>query len=113
MACGLNSRGSRALEHRLHRCGTQSSLPWSTWDLPPPGIEPMALAWAGGFFTTEPPGRPRVLCSTLRIVSESESSVQFSSVAQWCPILCDSMDCSTPGFPVHHQPLELAQTHVH
>ena len=30
-----------------------------------------------------------------------------------CPTLCDPMDCSTPGFPVHHQLLELAQTHVH
>ena len=39
--------------------------------------------------------------------------VQFSSVAQSCPTLCDPMDCSTPGFPVHHQFLELAQTHVH
>ena len=39
--------------------------------------------------------------------------VQFSLVAQSCPILCDPMDCSTPGFPVHHQLLELAQTHVH
>ena len=28
---------------------------------------------------------------------------QFSSVAQSCPTLCDPMDCSTPGFPVHHQ----------
>ena len=41
------------------------------------------------------------------------SSVQFSSVAQLCPILCNPMGCSTPGFPVHHQLLELAQTHVH
>ena len=40
-------------------------------------------------------------------------SVQFSSVAQSCPTLCDPMDCSTPGFPVHHQLPELAQTHVH
>ena len=40
-------------------------------------------------------------------------SVQFSSVAQLCPTLCDLMDCSTPGFPVHHQHPELAQTHVH
>ena len=40
-------------------------------------------------------------------------SVQFSSVAQSCPTLCDPMDCGTPGFPVHHQLLELAQTHVH
>ena len=37
----------------------------------------------------------------------------FSSVAQLCPILCDLMDCSMPGFPVHHQLLELTQTHVH
>ena len=36
-----------------------------------------------------------------------------SSVAQSCPILCDPMDCSTPGFPVHHQLPELTQTHVH
>ena len=41
------------------------------------------------------------------------SSVQFSSVAQLCLTLCDPMDCSTPGFPVHHQLTELAQTHVH
>ena len=39
-------------------------------------------------------------------------SVQFSSVAQSCPTLCDPMDYSIPGFPVHHQLLELTQTHV-
>ena len=38
--------------------------------------------------------------------------VQFSSVFQLCLTLCDPMDCSTLGFPVHHQLLELAQTHV-
>ena len=36
-----------------------------------------------------------------------------SSFAQSCPTLCGSMDCSMPGFPVHHQFLEPAQTHVH
>ena len=41
------------------------------------------------------------------------AAVQFSSVTQSCPTLCDPMDCSTPGFPVHHQLPELAQTHVH
>ena len=40
-------------------------------------------------------------------------SVQFSSVAQSCPTICDPMDCSTPGFPVHHQLPELTQIHVH
>ena len=41
------------------------------------------------------------------------SSVQFSSVAQLCPTLCDPMDCSMPGFPVHHQLPEFTQTHAH
>ena len=40
-------------------------------------------------------------------------SVQFSSVAQSCPTLCDPMNCSTPGLPVHHQFPEFTQTHVH
>ena len=39
--------------------------------------------------------------------------VQFSSVAQLCPTLCDSMDCNMTGFPVHHQLPKLVQTHVH
>ena len=38
---------------------------------------------------------------------------QFSSVTQSCPTLCNSMDCSTPGFPVLHYLPEFAQTHVH
>ena len=41
------------------------------------------------------------------------SSVQFSSVAQSCPTLCDPMNCSTPGLPVHQQLPEFTQTHVH
>ena len=40
-------------------------------------------------------------------------SVQSGSVAQLCPTLCDPMDCSTPGLPVHHQLPEFTQTHVH
>ena len=39
--------------------------------------------------------------------------VQFSSVAQSCLTLCNPIDCSTPGFPVHHQHPESTQTHVH
>ena len=38
---------------------------------------------------------------------------QFSSVAQSCLTLCDPMNCSTPGLPVHHQLPEFTQTHVH
>ena len=42
-----------------------------------------------------------------------QTSVQFSSVAQSCPTLCDPMNCSTPGLPVRHQLPEYIQTHVH
>ena len=45
--------------------------------------------------------------------SRNQSSLQFSSVAQSCPTLCDPMDCSMPGLPVHHQLPEFTQTHVH
>ena len=41
------------------------------------------------------------------------NSVQFSPVPQSCLTLCDPMDCSRPGFPVHYQLLELAHTHAH
>ena len=40
-------------------------------------------------------------------------NIQFSSVAQLCPTLCNPMNHSTPGLPVHHQLPELAQTNVH
>ena len=39
--------------------------------------------------------------------------IQFSSVSQLCPTLCDPMDCSMPGFPVLHKLPELAESHVH
>ena len=41
------------------------------------------------------------------------SSVQFNSVTQLCPTLCNPMDCSMPGLPFHHQLPEFTQTHVH
>ena len=49
----------------------------------------------------------------MNIITHSRASVQFSSVAQSCPTLCDPMNRSTPGLPVHHHLLEFTQTHVH
>ena len=49
----------------------------------------------------------------ITIQFQGVSIPQFSSVPQSCLTLCDPMDCSTPGFPVHHQLPELSQTHVH
>ena len=55
-----------------------------------------------------------VSLSELReLVMDREASVQFSSVTQSCPILCDPMNHSTPGLPVHHHLPEFTQTHVH
>ena len=42
-----------------------------------------------------------------------KSSVQLSSITQLCPTLCNTMDCNTPGFPVHYQLSQFTQTHVH
>ena len=50
---------------------------------------------------------------TIFLNSIDMRSVQFTSVTQSCLTLCDSMDCCTPGFPIHHQHSELAQTQVH
>ena len=47
------------------------------------------------------------------VINSMDSSVQFSSVTQSCPTLCDPMNRSMPGLPVHHQLPESAQTHVH
>ena len=52
--------------------------------------------------------RERKRCSISLVISQS-----VSSVAQSCPTLCDPMDCSMPGLPVHHQLPEFTQTLVH
>ena len=61
-----------------------------------------------------------MLCSWRKVqqnlgvaMSQVSGPVQFSSVTQLCLTLCDPMDCSTPGFPGHHQLLEFAEIHVH
>ena len=77
-----------------------SGLPFpSPGDLPDPGIKPTSPALGSGFFTAKPPRKPpRIKCC---------------SVAKSCPALCDPMNCSIPGFSVHHNLPDFAQTHVH
>ena len=74
-------------------------------DLPDPGIEPGSPALQPDSLLSEPPGK-----QTLKMETPQFGSVQS---LQSCLTLCDPMDCSMPGFPVHHQLPELAQTHVH
>ena len=54
-----------------------------------------------------------LLKKSLMFKEATDASVQFSSVIQQCPTLCDPMNCGTPGLPVHHQLPEFTQTHVH
>ena len=56
------------------------------------------------------PSHPHI---SLQHLPQTAIIICFSSVAQSCLTLCNPMDCSTPGFPVHHQLPELTQTHVH
>ena len=80
-----------------------SGLPFpSPGDLPNPGIKPTSPALAGRYFTISHQGSPK-----------DTDSVQFSSVTQSCLTLCNPMNRSTPGLPVHHQLPEFTQTHVH
>ena len=65
-----------------------------------PGDWTHVSSTAGRFFTTEPPGK-------------SYLKYQFTSVGQFCWTLSKPVDCSTTGFPIHHQLPELPQTHVH
>ena len=58
-------------------------------------------------------GQGSLVCCGPWSHKELGSSFQVSSVAQSCLSLCDPIDRSTPGFPVHHQLPELPQTHIH
>ena len=88
-----------------------SGLPLpSPGDLPDPRIKFGSSCTAGTFFTVWTTWEDHGQCPWDTFLKVGWS---VSSVAQSCPTLCDPMDCSTPSFPVHHQLLELTQTHVH
>ena len=77
---------------------------WSWLPRPPPGDLPNP--WIEPRF-------PSLQAHSLPSEHREAQLIPLSSVAQSCLTLCDPMDCSTPGFPIHHQLLELTQTHVH
>ena len=72
------------------------------------------LGWTS-LISLQSKGFSRVFCSTTiwKDQNTHKHSVWFSSVAQLCLTLCDPMNRSTPGLPVHHQLLEFTQTQVH
>ena len=58
---GFPCGGARTLEHRLSSCDTWAKLLCGMWDLPRSETEPLSPSLAGGFFTTEKPGKPKDL----------------------------------------------------
>ena len=73
------------------------------------------LAWVWESNKVQKNRKESGLCGTWseKIGSLERTSVQFSSVAQSCPTLCDPMNRSTPGLLVHHQLPEFTQIHIH
>ena len=91
----FSSCGSRALEHRLSNCGAWAQLFRGMRDLPGSGIELMSPALTGGFFTTEPPGRPpRTVLTVAKAFANSV--IQFSRSVM--------SDCLRPHEPQHARP---------
>ena len=79
-----------------------------------PDILECEVKWALESITTNKASQgDGIPVELFQILKDDAVKVQFSSVAQPFPILCDSMNCSTPGLPVQHQLLEFTQTHVH
>ena len=132
----LGSHVRGILQERILKC---IFFYWSAYsspgNIPDPGIEPRSPALQADFLWSEPPGKPYIcmyiciyiicvcfiyiyiythipvyicLCVYIYIYIH-----QFSSVAQSCPTLCDPMNRSMPGLPVHYQFPEFTQTHVH
>ena len=99
--------------------GLEPPRPLRPWDFPGMSTGVGCHFLLQGIFPTQGlnPGLPHCR-QTLYPLSQQGSphntySVQFSSVTQSCLILCDPMNRSTPGLPVHHQLPEFTQTHVH
>ena len=88
---------------------THSGLAWKiphTWTEEPTGLQPMGSQELDTTQQLNQVGTHNRFCWVT-------TSYQFSSVIQLCLTLCDPMECSMPDFPVHHQLLEIDQTHVY
>ena len=87
---------------------------WPRFPQQSPKSSPWLASWPCYFILPTQPSVPAAsLTGSSFPFPRSSKLLQFSSGAQSCPTLCDPMNRSTPGLPVHHQLPELTQTHVH
>ena len=86
-------------------CVRPFATPWTTSSVI---SQARILEWVSISYSRVSSQASQPTCVSCKIIS----SVQFSSVSQSCPTLCNPMDHSMPGLPAHHQLPELTQTHV-
>ena len=100
----------------IQKTKIMASSPITSWQIDGETVETVAdFIFLGSKITVDGDWSHEIKRHVLlgRKVMTNLSSVQFSSVTQPCLTLCDPMNCSTPGLPVHHQLLEFTQTYVH
>ena len=97
--------------------GVITHMSQTSWSVKSSGSEETLLqtklgeVWNSSWTVSNP---KRWCCESVALnMPANLEKVQFSSVTQLCPTLCDPMDCSTPGLPVYHQLPEFTQTHAH
>ena len=84
-----------------------------SWHFPNVPLKTLHSCSQGGLHNLQTQRIMKILALSFKSINKASLKVQFSSVTQSCPTLCDPMDCSMPGLPAHHQLPESAQTHVH
>ena len=137
------SKTTQTNRERYHVLGLEVSILWKWLCYPKQYTNPMQSLLNYWFFTEIEQKKNHTICMETQKILNSQSNLekeewscrnqpswlltilqsythrdsmilaQFSLVAQSCPTLCDPMNCSTPGLPVHHQLPEFTQTHVH
>ena len=102
------------LKLNIQKTKIMASSPITSWQIDGETMETVAdFIFLGSKITADSDCSHEIKRCLLLGRKAMTNLVQFSSVAQLCPILCDPMNHSTPGLPVHHQLLEFTQTHVH
>ena len=109
--CVCVSRSVMSDSLRPH--GVQPTRLLCPWNSPGKNTGVGSHSLLQGIFLTQELSLGFLHCRQILYHLSSFSSVQFSSVAQLHPTLCDPMNRSTPGLPVHHHLPEFTQTHVH
>ena len=97
-----------------------STLAWKIpWTEEPGRLQSMGLQtvrhhWATSYFLFLSLKKKESSYYLIKVVMLTQSRLhQFSSLTQSCPTLCNPMNCSMPGLPIHHQLPEFTQTHIH